>query len=460
MRVSVTNSLATRAPAAAREWHPTRNGALTPKQVTAGSSVRVWWKCAAGPDHEWESTVNARGSGGTGCPFCHGRRFQKRSVTNRLSIVAPELASQWDTKRNGKLTPDDITVGSDRKVWWRCPKGPDHTWCEQPQRRALRKGCPFCTGRLVSVTNCLSTRAPHAAKLWHPTKNRRRTPRDVLATTHDEFWWKCPKVPSHAWKAPVVLAAGKGFGCAYCKFRRLSPDNALAARAPELAAEWHPTKNGELTPKDVTASNARDVWWRCRRDPSHEWQAPIARRFRGAGCKKCADARVPSERSLAARKPAVAKLWHPTKNLPWLVTEIGPTTNRQFWWRCPRGADHEWQSSPYVVAKAKTPCPFCGGRQVCLANSLATAHTEVSFTWHPTKNSPLTPTDVMPGSRQPFWWMCAAGHAWRASVRAHVDRRGMCPMCGRTPAPTTVPRERRGTHMRKFDGAKASAPAR
>jgi hypothetical protein len=35
------------APAVARQWHPTKNGALRPRDVVAGSHRVVWWKCPA-----------------------------------------------------------------------------------------------------------------------------------------------------------------------------------------------------------------------------------------------------------------------------------------------------------------------------------------------------------------------------------------------------------------------------
>jgi hypothetical protein len=44
-------------PAIAALWHPTRNGDLTPAEVTARSSRKVWWVCEKGPDHEWRTTV-------------------------------------------------------------------------------------------------------------------------------------------------------------------------------------------------------------------------------------------------------------------------------------------------------------------------------------------------------------------------------------------------------------------
>src|SRR5205085_8179916 len=48
VRVSMTNCLATRFPALAKEWHPTSNGKLTPRDVVGGGTEVVWWKCSVG----------------------------------------------------------------------------------------------------------------------------------------------------------------------------------------------------------------------------------------------------------------------------------------------------------------------------------------------------------------------------------------------------------------------------
>ena len=34
-----------------------------------------------------------------------------------------ELLRQWDEAANAPLTPDTISYGSKRKVWWRCDRG-------------------------------------------------------------------------------------------------------------------------------------------------------------------------------------------------------------------------------------------------------------------------------------------------------------------------------------------------
>ena len=39
-------------------------------------------------------------------------------MSNSLAEVHPELVSEWSDK-NLPLTPDDITFGSNKKVWWK-----------------------------------------------------------------------------------------------------------------------------------------------------------------------------------------------------------------------------------------------------------------------------------------------------------------------------------------------------
>ena len=76
-------------------------------------------------------------------------------MRNYLPFIGSDLATQWHPTRNGTSTPDKFRVGSNKKVWWLCPEG--HEWEAIIQSRALKSnGCPFCSGRRVSSTNCFS----------------------------------------------------------------------------------------------------------------------------------------------------------------------------------------------------------------------------------------------------------------------------------------------------------------
>lgn len=68
------NDLATTHPNLTKEWHPTKNGDLTPNKVTSGSIKKVWWLDECG--HEWYATINHR-TNGRCCPYCSNKKVLK-----------------------------------------------------------------------------------------------------------------------------------------------------------------------------------------------------------------------------------------------------------------------------------------------------------------------------------------------------------------------------------------------
>ena len=67
---------------------------------------------------------------------------------NDLLTVNPELSKEWNYDKNGELLPQMVTSHSGKKVWWICEKG--HEWQATIEKRSAGKGCPYCSGRLVS----------------------------------------------------------------------------------------------------------------------------------------------------------------------------------------------------------------------------------------------------------------------------------------------------------------------
>jgi len=290
LKVSVTNSLACLHPDIAGQWHPTKNGAVTPDQVVAGSHKKYWWQCPEGSDHDWEATVNNRTGGGTGCSFCSGLKV---SVTNSLATLHPDIAAQWHPTRNGAVTPDQVVAGSNEKYWWQCPEGWDHEWEARVESRTNQgTGCPFCSGRKLSVTNSLAALHPDIAAQWHPTQNGAVTANQVVAGSHNKCWWRCSEGRYHEWEAMVISRTGGGRGCPYCSGLKASVTNSLATLHPGIAAQWHPTKNGAVTPEQVVAGSGKKYWWKCPEGPSHEWEAMVYKRTGGGqGCPCCSGPR-------------------------------------------------------------------------------------------------------------------------------------------------------------------------
>ena len=198
---------------------------------------------------------------------------------------------------------------------------------------------------------------PTLAGEWHPTKNGTLRPEDVTPNSGKKVWWKCPKGSDHEWPA-IIANRNKGIGCPICSNQRVARSNCLGTVNPKLAEEWHPTKNGDLTPFDVLPSTNRMIWWQCATNPSHEWEAKLNNRANGKGCPFCANQRICRENSLGATNPALAEQWHPTKNGTLTPHDVAPSASRRVWWKCPKGDDHEWEATVNKRASG-TGCPKC-----------------------------------------------------------------------------------------------------
>lgn len=336
------------------------------------------------------------------------------------------LLAQWHPTKNAPLTPQEISYGSKRSIWWRCEKG--HEWQAMAYTRTGGTGCPYCVGkRAWPGENDLASQMPELAAQWHPTKNRGVTPADIPLGSHHKAWWICDR--GHEWQA-MVKSRANGTGCPVCANRRLlSGENDLAATYPDLACQWHPSKNGKLTPRDIVAGSHKKVWWTCER--GHEWQATVASRTSGgAGCPVCAGKLViPGENDLASQFPAIAAEWHPTRNGSLAPDGVSPYSNRKVWWRCSLG--HDYQAGVGARTINGSGCPYCAGRRVLAGfNDLASLEPQVAAQWHPTLNEGLTAEMVTARSHRKVWWTCPSGHIWKAVIysRAGPQRAG-CPVC-------------------------------
>ena len=204
-----------------------------------------------------------------------------------LIAESPELMAEWDYEKNSELGLDPLRIGlgSHTKAWWKCSAG--HSWFAMVSNRSgHNRACPYCAHQLpIPGETDLATRFPDLAKEWHPTKNSCK-PSEVMPGTHKKAWWICSE--GHEWEAEIKSRT-TGIGCPYCCGKKvLKGFNDLATVYPDLAAEWHPTKNGDLTPEDITDASGKKVWWLCKN--GHDYEMAVCNRKRGSGCPRCSDA--------------------------------------------------------------------------------------------------------------------------------------------------------------------------
>ena len=412
------NDLASQKPELAAQWDYDRNDGLTPQMVTLGSNRHVWWQCSLG--HSWRAMVNVRNNG-CGCPVCAGK--QVLADFNDLASQNPQIAAQWDYDRNDGFTPQMVTSGSQRQIWWRCSLG--HSWKAAAYARCINGvGCPVCAGKQVLTGfNDLASQNPKIAAQWDYDRNDNLTPQMVTSGSQRKIWWKCSL--GHSWKAAVHTRCD-GVGCPVCSGKKaLAGFNDLASQNPELAAQWDYDRNGNLTPQMVTSGSQRQVWWRCSLD--HSWKASIKNRRNGTGCPVCANLQVLSGfNDLASQNPELAAQWDYEKNDGLTPQMVTPGVNRKVWWRCDLG--HSWMTA-ICNRNAGNGCPVCAGQQVLIGfNDLASQNPELAAQWDYDRNDGLTPQMVTLGTEREVWWRCDLGHSWKAKVTKRNIGRG-CPVC-------------------------------
>lgn len=108
----------------------------------------------------------------------------------------------------------------------------------------------------------------------------------------------------------------------------------------------------------------------------------------------------------------------------------GSSRGRVFW-RCHRDPDHVWDARVTDRATRHTDCPYCMGQRCHPKESLAAEWPKVAAEWNISKNLPLLPDQVLPGSGRKVWWTCKADHTWDAYVFSRTKQSHGCPECAR-----------------------------
>lgn len=271
--VAGVTDLATTHPHLASQWHP--DNEVKPSRVLAGSARVVKWKGDCG--HVWDTKIEYRAKSGSGCPFCSGNRILVGF--NDLATTRPDIARQWHP--DNTLKPTEVSAGANTPIKWVCDEG--HMWEAWVLSRSQGYGCAVCAGKKVLAGfNDLASQFPALAAEWS-AKNHSR-PTEHTRGSRKQVWWVCSK--GHEWLAPILNRTQVRSGCPYCANHTvLKGFNDLATLRPDVAAQWHSTKNCR-TPDSVVVGSNQDAWWVC--DKGHEWRTRVyARTGAGTGCPSC-----------------------------------------------------------------------------------------------------------------------------------------------------------------------------
>lgn len=330
------------------DWNWKKNNELElyPDKLTLGSNKKVWWICNFG--HEWESEIYNRDNG-NGCPYCSGR-FAITGF-NDLKTLRPDLIQEWDWDKNNKIGiyPAKLSTGSHVKAWWTCRFCGSSIFVSIKERTKANS-CPNCSSEAktsmseIKLYYYLKKYFSDAIHSYNDKFNRlseldiyipsikcgieydgmlfhkdieRDMRKDIVCQELNINLVRirepgCPKYESNCefiyLKNISDSALSDVIKCILVKLGINSPvvnfkdniteinnlimskikDNSLQALFPNIAAQWHSTKNGKMTPDMVSYGSSKKVWWLCNKC-KNEWYTSVANRTCcNRGCPACA----------------------------------------------------------------------------------------------------------------------------------------------------------------------------
>jgi hypothetical protein len=287
---------------------------------------------------------------------------------------------------------------------------------------------------------------PELVDQWHLTKNGNLTPQNIVACSGKKVWWKCPKGEDHEWSTSVRKRTIEQTGCPYCSGHKVSKTNCLLTIYPEVAKDWHPNKNGNLTSQNIVAGSGKKVWWKCPKGEDHEWVASPDQRKK-SGCPYCSNRRVSNANNFRSVYPELVAYFHPSKNLPLVPEKLIASSSKRIWWICKDKINHEWQQTPAQLSSIQKKCPFCSFRKLTSDNNLKVLFPKISSEFHPTRNKKLKTSELLPNTTMKVWWKCKNGHEWYASINHRTQRNQNCPKCSNQ---TSIPEIRVFTEIKSI----------
>jgi len=199
------NSFGGKFPELSKEWHPTKNGNLTPYDVSYGSGTKVWWKCSK-CNNDYNVSIDKKTSQNAKCPYCRGLKV---NFSNNLKFTHQKLVEMWDYEKNIDINPEQFVKGSKVKVYWKCKVCGDETFT----MISNKSGCAVCAGqKVIKGLNDINTTDPELANLLLNSEDRYK----LAKYSNVNVDWRCNICDSIIRNKKVSDVSKNRFKCPVC----------------------------------------------------------------------------------------------------------------------------------------------------------------------------------------------------------------------------------------------------
>lgn len=283
---------------------------------------------------------------------------KKPELVHPSNPFSLENVSLW-LKTNNKffeLTSNNIYMSARIKLEFCCLKC-NNIFYKEWYSIKIGKGCPYCSGTIVSDKNRLSILCPEITKDWDCNKNNGLSPSDVSYGSGKRAWWKCV-VCGYEWNTEISWRGSGKNGCPCCGGQTVTDKNRLSILFPDLVLEWNFNKNRKLIPSEIACSSNKKIWWKCS-ICGYEWIAsPNSRTRIKSGCPACAGKVVTDKNRLSILYPDLIKEWDFTRNGNLIPNDISFGSGKTVWWVC-SNCGNNWKTRICIRTTRGSGCPKC-----------------------------------------------------------------------------------------------------
>lgn len=327
-----------------------------------------------------------------------------------LRDLNPIAAHQWDYKRNGDLTPDNVAGKSGKKAHFICSKNKEHRWetkIYQRTKNGRNIDCPYCNGRLAFPGETdFFTVCPEAKGFWDYENNEGLDPNQLLPTSTKRVNFICSR--GHKFNRQISNFT-KSPKCPDCYL----VENNITETHPDIAAMWDYDKNAPDTPDQFLKTSDTKVWWKCDKC-GYSWKSEVASRTASQGlCPNC-EANIVFTlgfNDIETKHKEILKYWNYEKN-QLKPSKVNQYDDRSVFWKC-RDCGYEWEALinsriKYEKGDLKyVGCLSCEGKTAVKGyNDLITTHPKLAKEFVPELNT-VPVTKVRSGSNKIRFWKCS-----------------------------------------------------
>lgn len=148
--------------------------------------------------------------------------------------------------------------------------------------------------------------------------------------------------------------------------KRLTEENKLINRYPEIAAEFDIEKNAsqqsnEISVDKISYGSGKKVWWKCPKC-KQSWESAVYNRtLNGQGCPYCTskNPKASSKNSVATRLPHLLPFWDFERNGEVTPENTCYQSHKKVWWICCDNPEHHYLASVQLRAKGYGQCTIC-----------------------------------------------------------------------------------------------------